>query len=68
MFKNIIKPVQAWLLSQGRCVACGTFLKKGKKEKINKLEEKTACKKCGRVFIYNKETRRFRRAPLSKSP
>lgn len=65
MFKNIIGPVQAWLLSQGRCVACGTVLKNGKMEKLNGLEEKTACKKCGRVFIYNRQTRRFRRAPLS---
>lgn len=65
MFKNIIGPVQAWLLSQGRCVGCGIALKKGKK---SELEEETTCKKCGRIFIYNTKTKHFRRAPLYKNP
>ncbi|MBM3283619.1 hypothetical protein FJY90_05250 [Candidatus Gottesmanbacteria bacterium] len=67
MFKNIISPVQAWLLSQGRCVGCGTDLKNGRKEKLNKLEDEVACKKCGRIFIYNRQTGHFRRAPLPVS-
>ncbi len=33
MFKNIISPVQAWLLYQARCVGCGTSLATGKKVK-----------------------------------
>ena len=33
MFKNIIAPVQAWLLSRGQCVGCGTPLASAKKEK-----------------------------------
>jgi len=40
MFKNIIAPVQAWLLSRGQCVGCGKPLDKGKREK-----EKTGQKK-----------------------
>ena len=31
MFKNIISPVQAWLLANGQCVGCGTPLEKGEK-------------------------------------
>jgi len=29
MFKDVIAPIQAWLLSQGRCVGCGKELKDG---------------------------------------
>ena len=38
MFKNIISPVQAWLLSIGKCVGCGMPLSKGKKEAVNIAE------------------------------
>ena len=33
MLKNVIAPIQAWLLSQGRCVADGQPLDKSKKER-----------------------------------
>ncbi len=66
MFKNIIAPVQAWLLSQGRCVGCGTSLKKGKKINISNSEERIICKNCGRIFLYNSKTKRYQRAPLVK--
>jgi hypothetical protein len=63
MFKNIISPVQAWFLSQGRCVGCGTPLSKGiKKNAENK--NTVVCKKCGRIFLFNPETKRYQRAPL----
>lgn len=62
MFKNIIAPVQAWLLSQGKCVGCGTSLQKAEViKKKSKDEEIIACK-CDRMFIYNQETKRYRRA------
>jgi hypothetical protein len=61
MFKNIIAPVQAWLLSIGKCVGCGMPLKKGKRERRKDGAEKIACK-CGRIFIYDKKTKRYRRA------
>jgi len=61
MFKNIIAPVQAWLLSRGQCVGCGMPLKKGKKEKRKEGAEKIICK-CGRIFIYEKKTKKYRRA------
>jgi len=60
MFKNIIAPIQAWLLSQGRCVGCGFSLEKGKTEK-KKGKTKVTCK-CGRIFIYNPKTKKYRRA------
>lgn len=65
MFKNVIAPIQAWLLSQGKCVGCGTQLEKGKHEK-HKYGQKVTCNKCGRIYIYNPETRKYRRALLDE--
>ncbi|MDO8514934.1 MAG: hypothetical protein Q7S14_00400 [bacterium] len=59
MFKNIISPVQAWLLSQGKCVGCGMPLSKG-----NVSGNHVTCK-CGRVFIREDE-KKFRRAKLDE--
>lgn len=61
MFKNIIAPVQAWLLSVGKCVGCGQPLTKGKREKRKNGTEKVTCK-CGRIFIYDQKTKKYRRA------
>ncbi len=61
MFKNIIAPVQAWLLSRGQCVGCGMPLNKGKVVKIKNGEEKIICK-CGRIFIKDTKTGKYRRA------
>ncbi len=60
MFKNVIAPVQAWLLSQGRCVGCGTPLATGKTAQHEK-GEKVICKKCGRIFI-KEPSGKYRRA------
>lgn len=67
MFKNIIAPVQAWLLSKGLCVACGTSLTEGKKmpsQKVKGMDQVTC--KCGRIFIHNSKTNTYRRALLSE--
>lgn len=61
MFKNIIAPIQAWLLSQGRCVGCGTPLDNGKSEDREDGTKKVTCK-CGRIFIYNPKKDSYRRA------
>jgi len=61
MFKNIIAPVQAWLLSKGQCVGCGTPLSKGKEEPGKDGNKKITCK-CGRIFILDSGTKRYRRA------
>ncbi|OGC93000.1 hypothetical protein A3D85_00550 [Candidatus Amesbacteria bacterium RIFCSPHIGHO2_02_FULL_47_9] len=61
MFKNVIAPVQAWLLSQGRCVGCGTDLSTGKVDTQNG-QSKVTCKKCGRIFIKDDSSKKFRRA------
>ncbi|MFH1289110.1 MAG: hypothetical protein ABIH88_00130 [Patescibacteria group bacterium] len=61
MFKNIIAPVQAWLMSRGQCVGCGAPLAKGKREKRKDETEKVTCK-CGRIFIYDPKTKKHRRA------
>lgn len=61
MLKNIIAPVQAWLLSRGQCAGCGTPLVKGKRKKHDSGMEKVTCK-CGRIFIYDPKTDKYRRA------
>ncbi|MEK7154507.1 MAG: hypothetical protein AAB697_00090 [Patescibacteria group bacterium] len=61
MFKNVIAPVQAWLLSQGRCVGCGTDLATGKSTKHSQ-GTKITCSKCGRIFIKESSSGKFRRA------
>ena len=55
--------MQAWLLSQGRCVGCGTNLSEGK-SKATKVGEQVTCKKCGRIFI--KKDNKYRRALLNE--
>jgi len=61
MFKNIIAPVQAWLLSRGQCVGCGAFLTNGKVTKHKNGTEKVICR-CGRIYIHDPKNRRYRRA------
>jgi len=59
MFKNLIAPIQAWLLSQGRCVGCGTALSAGISKEIRGKETITC--RCGRIFVHEKDGT-FRRA------
>jgi hypothetical protein len=61
MFKNIIAPMQAWLLFQGRCVGCGKNLehKKGKDLQL------VTCT-CGRIYMYDTGAKTFRRASLDE--
>lgn len=65
MLKNVIAPIQAWLLSQGRCVGCGKPLLEGKKEKHDGSSDKVTCS-CGRIFIYNPADKKYRRALLEE--
>lgn len=65
MFKNIIAPMQAWLLSQGRCVGCGKPLSSKRHEKLTNKTEKVICS-CARIFIYNPKIKKYRRALLSE--
>jgi len=58
--KKIISPLQLWLLARGRCVGCSMPLSKGKRE-VKSGQERVICK-CGRVFIFDKKSREYRRA------
>lgn len=60
MIKNLIAPIQAWLLSQGRCVGCGTDLSLGKKSQVR--GNTTITCRCGRIFIYDPAKKSYRRA------
>jgi hypothetical protein len=64
MFKNVIAPIQAWLMSQGKCVGCGMPLSKAKHED-HKYGEKVTCK-CGRIYIYDTKNKKYRRALLNE--
>ena len=65
MLKNVIAPIQAWLLSQGQCVGCGMPLAKGKHEAFKKGFEKIHCK-CRRIYIYDENKKTYRRALLEE--
>lgn len=60
MIKNLISPIQAWLLSQHRCVGCGEDLSKGI------IDKKTTTCRCGRVFIFDPVKKSYRRAMLDE--
>lgn len=64
MFKNVIAPIQAWLMSQGKCVGCGMPLSGGSVKK-NKIGEMVTCK-CGRIYVRNPKTNTYRRALISE--
>lgn len=65
MFKNLIAPVQAWLLSQKRCVGCGVPLALGRHEKIDESRDKVICK-CHRIYIYTPIDKKYRRARVEE--
>lgn len=64
MFKNVIAPIQAWLMSQGKCVGCGMPLSKATSKK-HKYGQMVTCK-CGRIYIKNDKTKQYRRALLNE--
>ncbi len=61
MFKNIIAPMQAWLLSQGKCVGCGKPL-----EHKQGMDLVPVTCVCGRVYMYDVAGKKFRRANLNE--
>lgn len=65
MFKNVIAPIQSWLLGNGQCVGCGMPLAKGASVIKDKTSNKVTCK-CGRIFIYDKVKKTYRRALFSE--
>lgn len=60
MFKNLVSPIQAWLLSQGRCVGCGDNLSRGV-SKIVRNNVTVTCR-CGRIFVHDLKKNTYRRA------
>jgi len=63
VIKNAIAPIQAWLMSQGRCVGCGMPLEKADSTK-GKLGEKITCK-CRRVYVKDSKGK-YRRALIEE--
>lgn len=64
MFRNLIAPVQAWLLSQGQCVGCGMPLEQGSIHSKKDGTDLVTCK-CGRGYVKVGE-KRYRRAKQSE--
>lgn len=62
MFKNIIAPVQAWLLSQGKCVGCGKELERKKGKDMVQV----TCS-CRRIYMYDPQNESFRRANFNET-
>lgn len=65
MLKNVVAPIQAWLMSQGRCVADGKPLSEAKKEKRKGGTFKVT-HECGRIYIYDPKKKTYRRALLEE--
>lgn len=61
MFKNIIAPMQAWLLFQGRCVGCGKELP----AKTGKGLVRVDCA-CKRIYMYDVQAKKYRRATVDE--
>ncbi len=57
----MLAPVQAWLLSQGKCVGCGKPLPKKEGTGLQKV----TCV-CGRVYMYDSGTHIYRRATFDE--
>ncbi len=66
MLKNVVAPIQAWLLSQGRCVACGRHLSEQPKKASKDKEHELVTCACGRIFLYDPKENKYRRALLSE--
>lgn len=64
MLKNVIAPLQGWLLSQGRCVGCSMPLSQGVKSKKGTLSVVTC--KCKRVYVSEPTTKTYRRALMTE--
>lgn len=65
MIKRIIAPVQAWILLQGKCVACGKNLALGRKYKRSDNKDKVVCS-CSRIYLFDKRTGRYKRASFEE--
>lgn len=61
MLKNMIAPVQAWLLSQGKCVGCGKLLPKKSGTGMVRVD----CV-CGRIYMYDPTASLYRRALVNE--
>jgi len=62
--KGIIAPIQAWLLSQKRCVGCGAPLVKGIQQQLK--SKTTIICSCGRIYVLDKEKDLYRRALIEE--
>ncbi len=53
--------MQAWLLSQGKCVGCGKPLSKSQ----GNTPQRVTCV-CGRIYMYDPQANKYRRATLNE--
>lgn len=58
--KQVIAPLQYWLLARGRCVGCGRLLAGESKKKKDGVVMITCT--CQRIFVYEPQKSSYRRA------
>jgi len=63
---KFLEPLQMQLLNKGLCVACMMPLSKAKHESMSGNRDKVTCK-CGRIFVLDKKTNKYRRAEVNES-
>lgn len=54
--------MQAWLLSQGKCVGCGKPISVPNKSELTRV----TCA-CGRIYMYDPQSQKFRRATINEA-
>lgn len=64
-FKDILAPIQGFMLKNGQCVGCGQPLKNSRKTEMNKSSQKAVCK-CGRIYVFSLVEKKYRRALLDE--
>lgn len=66
MIKNLISPLQKVLIQRKFCPACTRNLDDQKNREVrNNSTERVTCE-CGRIFIYDRELRIYRRALMDE--
>ncbi len=64
--RQIIAPIQQWLLEQGKCAVCGGELPRGKKITGEKGERVTCS--CGQAYLYLPEAKLYKRLARNQYP
>lgn len=66
VLKQIIGPIQQWLLEEGKCVSCGGALSSQLKgSKVESGDEVISCP-CGQNYLYMPKAKLYKRLTANK--